>query len=135
MRDPKKYGFITYDNPASTAAKKVTYALSTKQLGGVFMWELSQDYNGQTQPLMDAMYGAFAQAARARAGGRGVEGRELRLRATSRSKASGQECPTHTSDTNPHCNPTYTGGVGGNLETCRRFHERRAGMRFRCGCC
>lgn len=62
----KKYGFITYDNPASTAAK-VTYALSTKQLGGVFMWELSQDYNGQTQPLMDAMYGAFAQAARARA--------------------------------------------------------------------
>jgi chitinase len=64
----KKYGFITYDNPASTAAK-VTYALSTKQLGGVFMWELSQDYDGQNQPLMDAMYGAFAQAARARVEG------------------------------------------------------------------
>jgi GH18 family chitinase len=47
----------------------VTYALSTKQLGGVFMWELSQDYNGQNQPLMDAMYGAFAQAAKARAEG------------------------------------------------------------------
>jgi chitinase len=59
--DSKKYGFITYDNPASTAAK-VTYALSTKQLGGVFMWELSQDYNGQNQPLLNAMYSAFAKA-------------------------------------------------------------------------
>ena len=63
LLDPssKKYGFITYDNAASTGAK-VSYALSQKHLGGVFMWELSQDYNGQTQPLLDAMYSAFVQA-------------------------------------------------------------------------
>jgi len=57
--------FITYDDVDSTA-RKVVYALDMRNLGGVFMWELSQDYNGQNQPLMDAMYGAFAQAAKAR---------------------------------------------------------------------
>jgi chitinase len=61
----KKYGFITYDNPASTATK-VTYALTQKNLGGVFMWELSQDYNGHTQPLLDAMYSALLVAASGR---------------------------------------------------------------------
>jgi GH18 family chitinase len=55
------FGFITYDNPASTSAK-VDYALSKRHLGGVFMWELSQDYNGHGQPLMDAMHSAFAAA-------------------------------------------------------------------------
>jgi chitinase len=50
-------GFLTYDTPASTALK-VDYALNTRGLGGVFMWELSQDYDGKTQPLMDAMYNA-----------------------------------------------------------------------------
>jgi chitinase len=54
------FGFITYDNPESTS-KKVSYALSQRHLGGVFMWELSQDYNGATQPLMNAMYSAFKQ--------------------------------------------------------------------------
>ncbi|MFZ0814999.1 MAG: glycoside hydrolase family 18 protein [Candidatus Sulfotelmatobacter sp.] len=55
------FGFITYDNPASTA-RKVTYALNVRHLGGVFMWELSQDYNGQGQPLLDAMHSAFVSA-------------------------------------------------------------------------
>jgi GH18 family chitinase len=55
------FGFITYDNPTSTS-KKVTYALSQRHLGGVFMWELSQDYNGQSQPLLNAMHSAYAAA-------------------------------------------------------------------------
>lgn len=50
-------GFLTYDTPASTKLK-VNYALKTRGLGGVFMWELSQDYDGKTQPLMTAMYNA-----------------------------------------------------------------------------
>ncbi len=55
------FGFITYDNPSSTS-EKVTYALSKRKLGGVFMWELSQDYNGHTQPLLGAMHSAFVHA-------------------------------------------------------------------------
>ncbi len=55
------FGFITYDNPASTSAK-VSYALGKRHVGGVFMWELSQDYNGHGQPLLNAMHSAFAQA-------------------------------------------------------------------------
>jgi chitinase len=60
----KRFGFITYDNPASTAAK-VDYALSARHLGGVFMWEISEDYNGQSQPLLSAMHSAFARASAA----------------------------------------------------------------------
>ncbi len=63
---PNHVGFITYDTPASTALK-VGYALTTRGLGGVFMWELSQDYNGQQQPLMNAMYNAAHASAAARA--------------------------------------------------------------------
>ena len=58
------FGFITYDSPISTSAK-VNYALSKRHLGGVFMWELSQDYNGTSQPLMNAMHSAFEAAPRA----------------------------------------------------------------------
>ena len=63
LLDPnsKTYGFITYDNPASTAAK-VRYALNKRHLGGVFMWELSQDYDGRTQPLLNAMHSARVHA-------------------------------------------------------------------------
>ncbi len=57
----KKFGFITYDDPSSTYAK-VSYALTTRHLGGVFMWELSQDYNGTSQPLMNAMHAAVVRA-------------------------------------------------------------------------
>jgi chitinase len=56
------FGFITYDNPTSTS-EKVSYALNKRHLGGVFMWELSQDYNGTTQPLLNAMHSVFAQSA------------------------------------------------------------------------
>jgi chitinase len=56
------FGFITYDNPSSTAAK-VDYAISQHHLGGVFMWELSQDYNGYAQPLLTAMHSALVKAA------------------------------------------------------------------------
>ncbi len=55
-----KEGFITYDNPTSTMLK-VHYALNLRHLGGVFMWEISQDYNGRQQPLMTAMYKAFRE--------------------------------------------------------------------------
>jgi chitinase len=61
------YGFITYDNAKSTA-DKVTYALSQRKLGGVFMWELSQDYDGHNQPLLSAMHTAFVQASQNRTG-------------------------------------------------------------------
>jgi GH18 family chitinase len=55
------YGFITYDNIKSTS-DKVSYALAQRKLGGVFMWEISQDYDGHNQPLLDAMHAAMKQA-------------------------------------------------------------------------
>jgi len=51
-------GFITYDDPDSTA-RKVAYALTVRDLGGIFMWELSQDYDGKKQDLLDSMYRSF----------------------------------------------------------------------------
>jgi GH18 family chitinase len=54
-------GFITYDDKESTA-RKVRYALEVRNLGGVFMWELSADFDGKDQDLMDAMYRAFRKA-------------------------------------------------------------------------
>jgi chitinase len=56
-------GFITYDDPESTA-RKVVYALSIRNLGGVFMWELSEDYDGKKQDLLDSMYKTFKRSAR-----------------------------------------------------------------------
>jgi chitinase len=53
--------FITYDDPESTA-RKVAYALQIRDLGGVFMWELSADFDGAKQDLLDAMYAAFQLA-------------------------------------------------------------------------
>jgi len=51
-------GFISYDDPTSVTAK-VTYAMNQMHLGGVFVWDLSQDRmaNGN-QPLLTAMYNA-----------------------------------------------------------------------------
>jgi chitinase len=54
-------GFITYDGADSTA-RKVAYALEVRNLGGVFMWELSEDYDGKKQDLLDSMYKAFKRA-------------------------------------------------------------------------
>jgi GH18 family chitinase len=56
--DSSHPGFITYDDAASTA-RKVVYALQVRDLGGVFMWELAQDFDGSSQDLMDAMYAAY----------------------------------------------------------------------------
>jgi chitinase len=50
--------FITYDDADSTA-RKVAYALDVRNLGGVFMWELSEDYDGKKQDLLDSMYKTF----------------------------------------------------------------------------
>jgi chitinase len=51
-------GFITYDDADSTA-RKVVYALDVRNLGGVFMWELSEDYDGRKQDLLDSMCKTF----------------------------------------------------------------------------
>jgi GH18 family chitinase len=48
-------GFITYDD-ADLTARKVVYALEVRDLGGVFMWELSEDFDGRLQDLLDGMY-------------------------------------------------------------------------------
>jgi chitinase len=58
-------GFITYDDEASTA-RKVSYALVTRDLGGAFMWDVSADYDGYSQDLLNAMYNAWLNANRAK---------------------------------------------------------------------
>ena len=52
---------ITYDDPESTM-RKVIYALQVRDLGGVFTWELSSDYDGTSQDLLAAMYAGFQRA-------------------------------------------------------------------------
>jgi chitinase len=51
-------GFISYDDAQSTRTK-VNYVLGKRSFGGVFMWSLDADYDGASQDLLDAMYGAF----------------------------------------------------------------------------
>ncbi len=46
---------MTYDSVGSIT-NKVRYVMKKRDFGGVFLWELSADYDGQTQDLMDAMY-------------------------------------------------------------------------------
>ncbi len=58
LRKDSGAGVISYDNPQSIE-QKVYYALITRSAGGVFMWEITQDYMSGTQPLMDAMYNAY----------------------------------------------------------------------------
>jgi GH18 family chitinase len=55
-------GMIAYDDAASTA-QKTHYVLYQRGLGGVFMWELSADYDGKTQDLLNAMYLAWQELA------------------------------------------------------------------------
>ena len=50
-------GFLSYDDAQSTAAK-VNYVMGKRGLGGVFTWSLDADYDGVSQDLLDAMYGA-----------------------------------------------------------------------------
>jgi chitinase len=54
-------GFLTYDDPVSTA-HKTRYVLKKRGSGGVFMWELSADYDGHGQDLLDAMYAVWKSA-------------------------------------------------------------------------
>jgi len=61
MVDSSADKFITYDNESSTAAK-TRYVMKERGFGGVFMWELSADYDGKSQNLMTAMYKAWAGA-------------------------------------------------------------------------
>jgi chitinase len=53
-------GFITYDDAKSTK-RKVNYVLGTRDMGGVFMWEVSGDYDGRSQDLLNAMFKAFSK--------------------------------------------------------------------------
>jgi hypothetical protein len=53
--------FITYDDAESVTIKS-DFALNTKNLGGIFMWEISEDYTASLphQPLLDAMYAEWS---------------------------------------------------------------------------
>ena len=57
---PGQSGFLTYDDARSTK-QKVNYALGERGLGGVFMSEISGDFDGQTQDLLSAMSKAFGR--------------------------------------------------------------------------
>jgi chitinase len=54
-------GVITYDDAASLT-RKVAYALSVRDLGGVFIWEISQDFDGAGQDLLDSVNAAYLNA-------------------------------------------------------------------------
>ena len=54
-------GFITYDDE-STTALKTTYVMKNRGFGGMFMWELSGDYDGQSQTLLQALYDAWKES-------------------------------------------------------------------------
>jgi len=51
-------GFITYDDEVTTA-RKTRYVMKKRGFGGMFMWELSADYDGHSQSLLDALYNAW----------------------------------------------------------------------------
>jgi chitinase len=51
-------GFLSYDDAQSTTAK-ANYVLGKRGFGGIFMWSLDADYDGSSQDLLDALYGAF----------------------------------------------------------------------------
>jgi len=50
--------FITYDDPTSTS-NKVAYVIGSRGFGGMFMWDLSGDYDGQSQDLLTAMWSEY----------------------------------------------------------------------------
>jgi chitinase len=50
--------FITYDDE-STTARKTRYVIKKRGFGGMFMWELSADYDGHCQSLLEALYNAW----------------------------------------------------------------------------
>lgn len=48
-------GFITYDDEITTS-RKTRYVIEKRGFGGMFMWELSGDYDGESQTLFRALY-------------------------------------------------------------------------------
>jgi len=53
-------GIYSYDD-AQSVGLKADYALNTRNTGGIFMWDLSEDYiSAGNEPLLDAMYAKFS---------------------------------------------------------------------------
>jgi GH18 family chitinase/beta-glucanase (GH16 family) len=53
-------GIYSYDD-AQSVGLKADYALNSRNAGGIFMWDLSEDYMGASnEPLLDAMYTKFS---------------------------------------------------------------------------
>ena len=50
-------GYVTYDDAFSTYYR-VWYSDWQRGLGGTFLWSMDADYDGHSQDLLDAMYGA-----------------------------------------------------------------------------
>jgi chitinase len=50
-------GYITYDDAFSTYYR-VWYSDWQRGLGGTFLWSMDEDYDGHSQDLLNAMYGA-----------------------------------------------------------------------------
>jgi chitinase len=61
LLNPSLPGVITYDDFTSTL-RKSRYVLKQRGLGGVFMWDLSADYDGTSQDLLTAMYKVWRTA-------------------------------------------------------------------------
>jgi len=57
LRSDGSPGFVTYDDQYSTYTR-IWYSDWQRGLGGSFMWSIDEDYDGQTQPLLDSMYKA-----------------------------------------------------------------------------
>ena len=57
LKDDGSDGYITYDDAFSTYYR-VWYSDWQLGMGGTFMWSLDADYDGHSQDLLDAMYGA-----------------------------------------------------------------------------
>ena len=55
LRTDGQPGYITYDDQVSTY-HRVWYSVWERDLGGTFLWSLDQDYDGQTQDLLESMY-------------------------------------------------------------------------------
>jgi len=55
-------GLITYDDPSSTY-ERAWYSDWDRGLGGMFVWKLDEDYDGQSQDLLDAVYRASFRVA------------------------------------------------------------------------
>lgn len=57
LRKDGSPGYITYDDPLSTYTR-VIYSDWVLNMGGTFMWSLDEDYDGNSQDLLDAMHQA-----------------------------------------------------------------------------